>query len=163
MSSEEELNCTNDSEHCVNAAQWRGYCLVHGDPEMERQFAKSPEPESWRDYIEREVELVLKDAGPELVLAMVHSRAIEQPEHYFKNKQYGKDLAQASFGIDKGGYWCRVALRALILLNVPIPEREKLIEEAYEREKSAREAVSKRTKKGPGGPYKEVDLTKLEL
>jgi len=118
-------------------------------------------PANWAEYIEREVSLLLEQAGPDLVLAMIHSRAIEHPHHY--KKHFEKDLANAHFGITKAGYWERVALRALVLLKVPIEEREKLIEEALEREEAARAAVRRNIKKGPGGPYREVDLSSIEL
>lgn len=118
-------------------------------------------PETWHEYIEREVDLLMEQAGPKLVEAFVHSRAIEHPEYYKKHRE--KDLAQAHFGITKAGYWERVALRALVLLQVPFEERERLIDEALAREQAAREAVRKKLAKGPGGPHREVDLSGLEL
>ena len=116
----------------------------------------------WRDYIEAETQRLLDEAGPDLVIAMIHSRAIEHPSTYERVRDH-RDEAKAHFGITKAGYWERVALRALVLLKVPIEERERLIEQARAREEAAREAVRNKIKRGPGGPYKEVDLSGLEL
>jgi len=127
------------------------------------EASSEPGTNPWREYIEGEIEILMRNAGPELCLAMIHSRAIECPEHYYKSRSYDKDLSKAHFGITKAGYWERIALRALVLLQVPIEEREKLIAESLERERQARAAVSKRVKQGPGGTYREVDLTKLQL
>lgn len=120
-----------------------------------------PTARPWADYIEAETNLLLEQAGEDLMLAMVHSRAIEHPDTYKRFRS--KAEAASYYGLTKAGYWERVALRALVLLKVPIAEREKLIAEALAREEAAREAVRQRVKKGPGGPYKEVDLSQLEL
>lgn len=116
----------------------------------------------WLDYINAEVDLLIEQAGKDLLIALIHSRAIEQPIHY-KKEERNKDIAKAMHEITKFGYWERIALRALVLLKVPIEVRERLIEEAYEREQTAREASRKLVARGPGGPYKEVDLSQLEL
>jgi hypothetical protein len=116
----------------------------------------------WLDYIHAEIELLMEQAGKDLVIAMIHSRAIEQPTYYSKQDRK-KDIAKAMHEITKAGYWERVALRALVLLKVPIEVREKLIEEALERETAAKKASAKRVKGGPGGPYKPVDLSQIEL
>lgn len=121
----------------------------------------SSEPDSWADYIESEVARLMEEAGPDLCLAMIHSRAIEHPDSYKRLRP--QDESKAHFGITKAGYWERIALRALVLLKVPLAERERLIEEAFQREEAARQAVRKKLKKGPGGPYREVDLTQIEL
>lgn len=122
---------------------------------------QAKEPDTWADYINQETERLMVEAGPDLCLAMIHSRAIEHPDSY--KRLMPKDEAKVHFGITKAGYWERVALRALVLLKVPLEERERLIEEAAAREEAARQAVRKKIKKGPGGPYREVDLSKLEI
>lgn len=127
---------------------------------MEQQSSEAT-ARPWAEYIARETELLLEQAGSDLLLAMVHSRAIEHPSTYKRFRD--KEEAQAFYGLTKAGYWERVALRALVLLKVPIEEREQLIAEALAREEAAREAVAKRVKGGPGGPYKPVDLSKIEL
>lgn len=131
------------------------------EEKVKAESEAEPSSSPWRDYIEAEVERLIEEAGPDLCLAMIHSRAIEHPDSYKRLR--GKEESRAHFGITKAGYWERVALRALVLLKVPIAERERLIEEAREREEAARAASRAKIKRGPGGPYREVDLSSLKL
>lgn len=121
--------------------------------------------DSWHDYLDSEVEQLLITAGPKLVKAMLYSRAIEDPQFYGSSK-FPEDYAKAlkeNFGITKTGYWERIALRALCIINLPEEEMKQMIAAARKRDEIARAAVRRRISKGPGGPYKEVDLSALEL
>jgi hypothetical protein len=131
---------------------------------MAAEQSQSAEPDTWREYIAAETERVVQEAGPDLALAMIHSRAIESPDFYFKSLRYYEDLAKHHYGqISTAGYWEKIALRALVLLKVPIEERERLIAEAHFRNLEARKRVRAKIAKGPGGPFKEVDLSQLKI
>lgn len=122
----------------------------------------------WLDYLNAETDLLLEQAGRDLVIAMVHSRAIEDPELYANSDRRKRDLSQAHFGITKAGYWERIALRALVLLRIPEAEREarigELAKEAKARSEAARARLRSKLKKGPKvDKTLEVDITKLRL
>lgn len=125
------------------------------------------EPSSWYEYIEQELELLYQQAGPDLLEAMIASRCIEQPGFADTAERRQQELAAVGVkrlgSITKAGYWERIALRALVLLKIPRASWQQLIDEAAEREAKAREAVRRNLKKGPGGPYREVDLSQLTI
>ena len=124
-------------------------------------------PGTWADYINAEADELMKTAGPELVMAMVQARAIEDPEFYARSKERFKDEKQAYFGITKAGYWEKVALRALVLLRIPADEREarvtQLCEEAKARSDAARSRIRAKLSKKPKPKTLEVDLSQIRI
>ena len=100
----------------------------------------------------------------DLMLAMIDARRWEEPISYDQKarKQVGIDKALAAAKAPTArGYWTRIALRALIMLELSAEEREELIRlERAEHEKAA-ELLNEVLDAGPPDPS--VELGKREL
>jgi hypothetical protein len=119
-------------------------------------------PGRWRAFLESSHQDLFK-RWPEIHDAIIDARRWENPIHF--NGTFAEKVARAKPlpAVSTVGQMERIILRALAMLNMDQPTRERLIRAAYDAEraeyKAMEESAAAKSKLGPG----EVDLSSIEF
>jgi len=90
----------------------------------------------WREFLEAN-HAAIAEQWPAIHDAVVDARRWENPIHF--NGSFAEKVARAKAlpAISTVGQFERIICRALIMMNLPQPERERLIKQAFDAEREA--------------------------
>ena len=115
---------------------------------------------AWREFLEKtHAEIFAR--WPEIHDAMVDARRWENPCHF--NGTFAEKVARAAPlpAISTVGQMERIIMRTLVMMDMPGPERERLIKLAYDAEKEAQRLCAEARTRKLG--VDDIDLTGLVM